>query len=90
MEITQRTREIIGTGAGVLTTAAFIPQVYHVWHNIPKPADDISLPTFLIVSVGVMGWLTFGYAVKSKSLMISNGITLALYLSILIYKLIYG
>ena len=88
--MTERTRELIGTGAGILTTGAFIPQAYRVWSHLPKPADDVSLPTFLIVSVGVVGWLTFAYAIKSKTMMISNGITLLLYMSILIYKLVYG
>ncbi len=88
--MTDRTREIIGTVAGILTTGAFIPQAYSVWSHIPKPADDVSLPTYLIVSVGVVGWLIFAWAIKSKTMMISNGITLALYVSILIYKIIYG
>lgn len=88
--MTDQTREIIGTGAGILTTSAFIPQAYRVWSRLPKPAEDISLLTFLIVAVGVSGWLTFGWAVKSKSMLISNGITLVLYVSILLYKLIYG
>ena len=88
--MTDRTRELIGTGAGILTTSAFIPQVYHIWSRLPEPAEDVSLATFLIVAVGVTGWLTFGWAVKSKSMLFSNGITLALYLSILVYKLIYG
>ncbi|MEK7615684.1 MAG: hypothetical protein AAB420_00580 [Patescibacteria group bacterium] len=88
--MTDRTREIIGTGAGILTTSAFIPQVYHIWSRLPEPAEDVSALTFFIVAVGVTGWLTFAVGVKSKSMMISNGITLVLYLSILLYKLIYG
>ena len=90
MTINERTREWIATGAGILTTGAFIPQVYRVWSHTPQPAEDVSLPTFIIVSIGVMGWLTFAYSVKSKSMMISNGITCVLYLSIVVYKLIYG
>ena len=90
MEITTRTREVIGTVSGILSTSAFAPQVYRLWSHTPQPAEDISFLTFLVITIAGFGWFTFGYSVKSKSMMISNGVTLALTLAVLVYKIIYG
>lgn len=79
--------EIIGYLAAFSTTAAFIPQVLHVWKR--KSARDISLGMFLLFSVGVLLWLIYGVLIASRPIEIANGITLALSLAVLILKLRY-
>jgi MtN3 and saliva related transmembrane protein len=52
-------------------------------------ARDISLPTFLMFSVGVLLWTIYGMYVHSEPVIVSNALTLLLSLSILFLKLKY-
>jgi len=76
---------IIGTVAGILTTLAFVPQVIKTWRT--RSAQDISLFMFLLFSSGVLLWLVYGLLLAAMPIVIANGITLALSLSILVLKL---
>lgn len=75
---------IIGTLAGMLTTIAFIPQVIKTWRT--RSAQDISLFMFMLFSTGVLLWLIYGLILDAMPIIIANGITLALSLSILTLK----
>ena len=55
-----------------------------------RSARDVSLPTFLMFSVGVFLWLLYGLYIGSKPVIASNGVTLVLSVSILVLKLRYG
>ncbi len=48
-----------------------------------KSARDISLPTFLLFSLGVFLWLLYGLYTGSRPVIASNAVTLVLSLSIL-------
>ena len=77
--------EIIGLLAAFLTTSAFIPQVYKIYKE--KKADGISLTMYVILFIGVLLWLIYGILIGSLSIIIANGITSLLQLSIIIFKL---
>ena len=77
--------EIIGLLAAFLTTSAFIPQVYKIYKD--KNADGISLTMYIILFIGVLLWLIYGVLIGSVSIIIANGITALLQLSIIIFKL---
>tara|TARA_B100000941_G_C28486472_1_gene545268 strand:- start:1284 stop:1541 length:258 start_codon:yes stop_codon:yes gene_type:complete len=77
--------EIIGLLAAFLTTSAFIPQVFKIYKD--KNADGISLTMYIILFVGVILWLIYGVLIGSISIVIANGITALLQLSIIIFKL---
>jgi MtN3 and saliva related transmembrane protein len=77
--------EQIGFVAALLTTTAFVPQLLRVIKL--RSARDISLGTFLMFSVGVLLWFVYGILIGSKPVMVSNGLTLLLSVSILILKL---
>jgi MtN3 and saliva related transmembrane protein len=79
--------EDLGFVAAFLTTAAFVPQLVRVVRL--RTAHDISLPTFLMFSLGVLLWLLYGLFTGSKPIIASNSVTLGLSLSILILKLRY-
>jgi MtN3 and saliva related transmembrane protein len=79
--------EILGFAAAFCTTAAFVPQLVRVVRL--RSARDISLPTFLLFSVGVFLWLLYGLYTGSKPVIASNCVTLVLSVSILILKLRY-
>ena len=75
--------EIIGLLAAILTTVAFIPQVYKVIKS--NSTKGISLSTYLIFIVGVGLWLVYGFLKGSISTIIGNGITFFLTFIIIYY-----
>lgn len=77
--------ENVGFAAAFCTTTAFIPQLARVLHL--RSARDISLPTFLLFSVGVFLWLLYGIWAHSNPVIASNAVTLVLSVSILVLKL---
>ena len=77
--------EKLGFAAAFCTTAAFVPQLVRVVRL--RSARDISLPTFLMFSIGVFLWLLYGLYTGSKPVIASNVVTLVLSLSILVLKL---
>ncbi len=77
----------LGLIAGALTTVAFIPQVVKIWKS--RHTADISLGMFSIFSVGVFLWLLYGIQLGALPIILSNGITLVLSLTILVFKLKY-
>lgn len=79
--------EWIGFTAAFCTTAAFVPQLVCVVKL--KSARDISLSLFSMFSFGVLLWLIYGIRVQSWPMIASNGLTLVLSLSILLFKLKY-
>lgn len=81
------TIEMLGFVAAFCTTAAFVPQLVRVLRL--RSARDVSLPTFVMFSVGVFLWLLYGFYIGSKPVIASNGVTLLLSVSILILKLRY-
>ncbi|HEY4381319.1 MAG TPA: SemiSWEET transporter [Acidobacteriaceae bacterium] len=77
--------EILGFLAAFCTTAAFVPQLARVVRR--RSARDISLPTFLMFSIGVLLWLIYGLYTHSRPVIASNVVTLVLSVSILVLKL---
>jgi len=82
--------EIFGMLSGICTTSAFVPQVYTVWSMRPLPAVSISLPMYVLFTVGVIGWAIYGIKIRAQSIAIMNSITTILALFILVYKCVYG
>lgn len=79
--------EIIGLMAAVLTTAAFVPQVYKTWKS--KSADSLSLTMYIVFFTGVILWLIYGIQINSLSIIIANSVTSILTLLLIIFKRIY-
>jgi MtN3 and saliva related transmembrane protein len=78
----------IGSLAGLLTTAAFIPQVWKIYQT--KSGKDISGRMFWLFSVGIALWLVYGMLLRSIPLIVSNVVTLVLSLTILVLKYRYS
>ncbi len=87
MDRTSGSIEFVGFLAAFCTTVAFVPQLVRVVRL--RSARDISLPTFLLFSVGVFLWLIYGLRIDSNPVILSNAFTLILSVSILILKLRY-
>jgi len=80
--------EFIGTVAAVFTTAAYIPQTIKVLRE--KHTKSISLGMYVMISLGIAMWLVYGLMIQSPSLIIANGLTLAMSCMILFMKIKYG
>ncbi len=76
---------IIGLLAAMGTTIAFLPQVIKSWKT--RKTRDISLPMYLVFSIGVFLWLIYGLLIKNLPIVLANGITFILALSILFLKI---
>ena len=79
--------ELLGLAAAALTTLAFLPQVVKTWRK--KSAGDLSLATFSAFCMGVSLWLVYGFLVGDLPIIVANGVTLPLALSILVMALRY-
>ncbi|MEA3560980.1 MAG: SemiSWEET transporter [Candidatus Omnitrophota bacterium] len=79
---------IIGLFAGILCTIAFLPQVIRIFKT--KHTRDLSLATFLILSLGVFLWLIYGILIKQLPIILANGAMLPLAMLILMMKIKYG
>ncbi|MFM9156381.1 MAG: SemiSWEET family sugar transporter, partial [Dolichospermum sp.] len=49
---------ILGLVAGVLTTVAFLPQMFQIW--LTKSAKDVSFVMLIIFMSGLCLWLIYG------------------------------
>ncbi|HNA30660.1 MAG TPA: SemiSWEET transporter [Thiobacillaceae bacterium] len=68
--------ELIGYGAALLTTAAFVPQAAKSWTT--RDLSGISLSMYGLFTLGVGLWLLYGIAIGSWPVIFANGITLVL------------
>jgi MtN3 and saliva related transmembrane protein len=78
---------MIGLAAGFCTTIAFLPQAIKTWQT--KSAKDLSLGMYSILCTGILLWLIYGFLIGDIPIILANGVTLALALSILYFKLTY-
>jgi len=77
--------DFVGALAGALTTVSFVPQVVKTWRS--GSAEDLSLFMFVLFSAGLLLWLVYGIALRSLPIILANGITLVLALSIVLLKI---
>jgi MtN3 and saliva related transmembrane protein len=79
---------LVSALAAALTTAAFVPQAWHVIRH--KETKALSLHMYVAFACGVALWLLFGFMIWNWPMILANTITLGLALVILTMKLRYG
>lgn len=77
----------LGMIAATLTTCSFVPQLTKVWRT--KSAEDLSYGMFGAFSAGIALWLIYGLLRDDVPVIIANGITLVLSVTILSLKMRY-
>lgn len=77
--------EIFGYIAAFLTTASFVPQVFHTWKT--RDTSGISFLMYFMFVIGVFFWLIYGIALNNSAIIIANLITLLLSASVLTIKI---
>jgi MtN3 and saliva related transmembrane protein len=68
--------QTLGLLAGVLTTAAWLPQIARTWRS--RSADDLSWPYLVVFASGVTLWLLYGVLTRDVPILAANGVTIAL------------
>ncbi len=76
--------EYIGFFAAALTTASFLPQAVLVLRT--RNTESISLLMYVMFTIGIAGWLTYGVLLSDLPMILANGITLVLASLILTLK----
>ncbi len=80
--------DTIGLVGAVLTTVCWLPQTFKIIRE--RETRAISLTGTLVLILGVLLWLVYGWARLDWPLIGSSAITLALMTVILTLKLRYG
>ena len=78
---------LFGFSAALLTTIAFLPQLYKTWKT--KSADDVSLTMLISFLIGLICWIIYGLKINSIPILVANIITFIFNFSILILKIAY-
>ncbi len=79
--------DLFGFLAALLTTIAFLPQLYKTWQT--KSADDVSLVMLILFITGLLCWIIYGIKINSLPILVANIITFIFNLSILVLKISY-
>ena len=88
MELTNSASvEALGLIAGAFLICAFLPQVIKVLRT--RSARDLSLLTFLLQSTGVVLWIVYGLITGSLALVITNSLTMIIYITLIYLILRY-
>ena len=78
---------VIGLVAGAFTTSSSIPQAVKILQT--KSAKDVSAAFFILMSVGMILWLVYGFVRADVALILWNAVSLTFCLSILGLKHVY-
>src|SRR5450631_3909400 len=76
---------IVGFIAGLVTTAANIPQVWKTYRN--KSGEGLSFRMLLTLAIGLGLWIVYGIMSKSLPLIVTNAIVFLLLLLLIGMKL---
>jgi MtN3 and saliva related transmembrane protein len=79
---------VVGLLAACCTTWAFLPQVLLTVRT--RDTRGLSLPMYLIFTVGVLLWLIYGLLLHDLPLILANGVTAVLAGTVLALKLKNG
>lgn len=77
--------DLLGLVATCFTTSSFVPQVWRTWKT--RNVSGISLPTYVIITVGLALWLVYGWLRGDMPLMVANAVMVVLTGAITVMKL---
>jgi len=80
--------QILGLIAGALTVGASLPQILKIARS--KKTDELSLPAYIILNIGIFIWILYGFLTNQIALIIPNIIFQIFNLIILFFKIKYG
>ena len=77
--------DLLGLVATCFTTSSFVPQVWRTWKT--RDVSGISLPTYVIITVGLALWVVYGWLRGDMPLMVANAVMVVLTGAITVMKL---
>ena len=80
--------DLFGFSAALLTTIAFLPQLFKTWRT--QSAEDVSLIMLILFIIGLICWIIYGSEIHSTPIVVANFVTFIFNFSILILKLSYN
>jgi MtN3 and saliva related transmembrane protein len=80
--------DVIGTIGGMLTTLCWLPQARKAF--VEMDTRSISLPTFVVLAIGIVCWIVYGFGIGDRVVIGANSVSLAFVVIILVAKLRYG
>ena len=75
---------VIGTVAGILSTASFVPQVLKAWR---EGTESISQRMYMVTVSAFTLWTVYGFVIGSWPVIVFNALSLGLSATILVLKL---
>ncbi len=79
--------DALGLVATVFTSASFVPQVWRTWKS--RDVSGISLPTYLLITVGLALWLVYGILKEDLPLIVANAVMIVLTGAITVMKIVF-
>ena len=77
--------DLLGLVATCFTTSSFVPQVWRTWKT--RDVSGISLPTYVIITIGLALWLVYGWLRGDMPLMVATAVMVVLTGAITVMKL---
>lgn len=77
----------LGLVATVFTTSSFIPQVWRTWQT--RDVSGISLPTYVIITIGLALWLMYGILRDDLPLIVANAAMVVMTGAITMMKVVF-
>jgi MtN3 and saliva related transmembrane protein len=79
--------ELIGVIAAIFTSSGYIPQLYKTIKT--KNVEGVSLFMFLVLFIGIIFWLIYGFLIDSFAIKLANIFSGLIVLSIIFLRIIY-
>ncbi|NOT14782.1 MAG: SemiSWEET transporter [Methylotenera sp.] len=79
--------DILGLIATAFTTSSFVPQVITTWKT--RDVSGISLPTYVIITIGLALWLIYGILKGDLPLIVANSVMVILTFTITMMKITF-
>jgi MtN3 and saliva related transmembrane protein len=80
--------DLLGLVATCFTTSSFVPQVWRIWKT--RDVTAISLPTYIIITIGLALWLAYGLLRSDLPLVVANSVMVVLTGAITVMKIRYS
>lgn len=77
----------LGLIAATLTTLSFVPQVVKTWKM--KETRDISLSMFVMLAIGIVLWMVYGFIIQDLPVILANCMSFILTTIIIYFKIKY-
>ena len=77
--------DLLGLVATCFTTSSFVLKVWRTWKT--RDVSGISLPTYVIITIGLALWLVYGWLRGDMPLMVANAVMVVLTGAITVMKL---